>query len=74
MDALMKRLSGALLSGFGTFVLALPVACCGFVVYNEHVTGDVQSSGPEAILGAMAVAAVMACSVVAVVLVKTRQR
>ncbi len=74
MDALLKRLSAALLCGFGAFVLALPVACCGFVIYNEHVTGDVQSNGPAAILGAMGLAAVLALLVVVLVMVKTRQR
>jgi hypothetical protein len=55
-------------------LLALPVACCGFVAFNAHVTGDVESNGPQAILGAMGVAAVLALLMVVLVMVKSRPR
>jgi hypothetical protein len=72
MDALLKRIAVALLCGFAVFVIALPVACCGFVVYNEHVMGDVQSNGPHTILSAMVVAALLALFGIGLVMVKTR--
>ena len=55
-----KRFSLAGLLGFVVFVFALPVSCCGFVLYNEHLYGDVQRGGPEAILKAMGLSAVLA--------------
>jgi hypothetical protein len=55
-------------------VIALPVACCGLVAYNGHVTGDVESNGPQAILGAMGVAAVLGLMVVLLVMVKSRRQ
>ncbi len=58
-----KRFSLAALIGFIVFVFALPVSCCGFVLYNEHLYGDVQSGGPEAVLKAMGLSAVLACAV-----------
>ena len=69
-----KRLAFAALLGFGTFVFALPVSCCGFVIYNEHLYGDVQSGGPEAILKAMGTAAVLAMVVSGLVWRRTRPR
>jgi hypothetical protein len=74
METLLKRMSAALLLGFGVFVISLPVACCGFVVYNQHLTGDVESNGPQAILSAMGVAAVLAVLVSVLVMVKSRRR
>lgn len=60
MDDWTKRFALAALLGFFVFVFALPVSCCGFVLYNEHIYGDVASGGPAAILGAMALSAVLA--------------
>ncbi len=73
-DGWTKRFSVAALLGFFVFVFALPVSCCGFVLYNEHLYGDVQSGGPQAVLKAMGLSAVIACVVVAVVWRKTRPR
>jgi hypothetical protein len=73
METLLRRISAALLLGFGVFVIALPVACCGFVAYNAHVMGDVETNGPQAILSAMGVAAVLALVTAVLVMVKTRR-
>ena len=62
-----KRFALAALLGFATFFFALPVSCCGFVLYNEHLYGDVQSGGPEAILKALGLAAVLSALVGVVV-------
>ena len=69
-----KRFALAALLGFVGFVFALPVSCCGFVLYNEHLYGDVQSGGPQAILSAMGLSAVIALALAAVVWRKTRPR
>jgi ABC-type Fe3+ transport system permease subunit len=74
MDALFRRIAGALLAGFGTFFVMLPVACCGLVIANEHVSGDVETNGPGAILGAMAIAGIAALLMVCFVMVKSRRR
>ena len=60
MEDWTKRFAVSALMGFVTFVFALPVSCCGFVMYNEHLYGDVQSGGPVAILRAMGTALVLA--------------
>lgn len=62
-----KRLAFAALLGFVTFFFALPVSCCGLVLYNEHLHGDVQAGGPGAILKAMSVSAALACIVMVLV-------
>ena len=69
-----KRFSLAALVGFFVFVFALPVSCCGFVLYNEHLYGDVQSGGPQAILSAMGLSAVAALLVGWLVWRRTRER
>ena len=74
MDDWTKRFAIAGLLGFFVFVFALPVSCCGFVVYNEHLYGDVQSGGPAAILKAMALSAVLALLVGLLVWRKSRPR
>ena len=74
METLLRRISLAFLCGFGVFIFSLPVACCEFLVYSEHLTGDVQSNGPQAILSAMGMAAVLALMMVVLVMVKTRRR
>ena len=69
-----KRLALAALLGFFSFFFALPVSCCGFMLYSEHLNGDAQSGGPQAILGAMGLSAVLAVLVGAAVWRKTRPR
>lgn len=64
------RLAAALLSGFASSVLALPVACGGLVLYAEHLNGDVQTAGPQAVLGGMAFAGVLGVLVAIVVFIK----
>ena len=74
MEDWTKRMPLAALLGFGVFVFALPVSCCGYVIYNEHLYGDVQSGGPEAILKAMGTAAILATIVAMVVWRRTGRR
>lgn len=74
MDALLRRLALALLCGFGSFVVALPVACGGLLAYSEHINGDVQSGGPQALLGGMALAGMLAVLMVVLVFVKSAPR
>ena len=74
MDSALRRLALALLCGFGTFVFALPVACGGLMLTGEHINGDVQSGGPQALLGGMAIGAVLAVLVAALVWVKSAPR
>ena len=69
-----KRFSLAALIGFLVFVFALPVSCCGFVFYNEHLYGDVESGGPQAILKAMGLSAALAFLVALLVWRKSRAR
>lgn len=54
------RFAVSTLAGFLVFFFATPVSCCGFVLLNEHRTGDVGSGGPGAILSAMALGALLA--------------
>jgi hypothetical protein len=56
---LWNRLAASLLSGFVSFVVALPVACGGLTLYSEHLNGDVQTAGPQAMLGGLALAGVL---------------
>jgi hypothetical protein len=72
METSLRRLAFALLCGFGTFVLTLPVACGALVLYGEH--GDVQSGGPQAVLGGMAIGAVLSILVAGFVWVKSASR
>ncbi len=74
MNGLLRRTAAALLCGFVSFLLTVPVACGGLLLYSEHLNGDVQSGGPESILGAMAFAAVFALLVAALVFIKTADR
>ena len=74
MEDWTKRFALAALLGFLAFVFALPVSCCGFVIYNEHLYGDVQSGGPEAILKAFGVSAAMALLVASLVWRRSRPR
>ena len=69
-----KRFAAAALLGFFVFVLALPVSCCGFVLYNEHLYGDVETGGPQAILSAMGLSAALAALVAFVLMRKSRRR
>lgn len=72
MNDWTKRFALAGLVGFLVFFFALPVSCSGFILYNEHLYGDVQSGGPDAILKAMGLATVLA--LLAAVLVWRRAR
>lgn len=74
MNDWTKRLAMAALFGFVTFFFALPVSCCGFVLYNEHLYGDVQAGGPAAIVKAMSVSAALAGVVMVVAWRKSRPR
>ena len=69
-----KRLALAALLAFAVFVFALPVSCCGFVVYNEHLNGSVEAGGPQAILSAMGLSAVLALLVGVFVWRRSRPR
>lgn len=60
MNDWTKRFALAALVSFFVFVFAVPVSCGGFVLYNEHLYGDMQSGGPEAVLKAFGVSAVLA--------------
>ena len=71
-DDWSKRFAIAALLGFFVFVLALPVSCCGFVLYNEHLYGDVESGGPQALLSAMGLSAILAVLVGYVIMRKSR--
>ncbi len=74
MNDWTKRFALAALAGFFAFLFALPVSCCGFVLYNEHLYGDVQSGGPEAILKAMGVSALLALLLAGLVWWRSRPR
>lgn len=74
MEALLKRLSFALLCGFGTFFVLLPVSCGALLLYSQHVWGDVDAGGPHSMLGGMAIAAIAAVLVIVLVMLKTAPR
>lgn len=57
MEDWTKRFAVSALVGFFAFVFAVPVSCCGFVLYNQHLYGDAESAGPAAILQALGVSA-----------------
>jgi len=65
------RLAAALLTGFVSFVLVLPLACGGLVLFAEHLNGDVQTGGPQATLGGMAFAGVLGMLISGLVFIKT---
>lgn len=69
-----KRFALSALVGFFVFVFALPVSCTGFVLYNEHLYGDVDHNGPASILSAAAVSAVLALLIGYLLWRKTRPR
>ncbi len=73
MDDLWRRVAAALLAGFASFVVMLPVACGGLMLYSEHVYGDVDARGPASMLGGLVIAGVMGVLVAGMVLVKTRR-
>ena len=73
MEEWTNRFALAALVGFFAGLFALPVACGGFVLVNEHRYGDVQSGGP-AVLGGMGVAAIVGIGVMILVLRKARSR
>lgn len=74
MEDWTKRFALAALVSFFAALFALPVSCGGFVLYNEHLYGDVQSGGPQAVLKGMGVAALVGVGVFALVWRKTRPR
>ena len=74
MEGWANRFALAALVGFFAGLVSLPVACGGFVLVNEHRYGDVQSGGPGAVLGGMAVGALVGVGVMVLVLRKTRPR
>ena len=68
------RFALAALVGFFAGLIALPVACGGFMMVNEHRFGDVQSGGPFAVLGGMAVGALVGLGTMLLIWSKTRPR
>jgi hypothetical protein len=74
MESYLRRFALALLCGFLAFVVTLPVGCGTLLLYSEHLNGDAQAGGPQALLGGLAVGAVSAALVVALVWVKTAPR
>ncbi len=74
METLLRRMAGALLCGFVSFVVATPVACGGLMLFGLHVYGDVDARGPASMLGGMAIAGILAVLVVVLVMWVTRPR
>ena len=74
MEGWANRFALAALVGFFAGLVTLPVACGGFVLVNEHRYGDVESGGPEAVLGGMGVAFLVGLGVMVLVMRKTRPR
>lgn len=68
------RFAVAALVGFFAGLIAMPVACGGFMMANEHRFGDVQSGGPYAVLGGMAVGAAVGIATMLLIWSKTRPR
>lgn len=67
-------MAGAMLAGFGAFVLGFPIACGSLMLYSEHVYGDVDASGPSSMLGGMVIAAILALLTIVWVMRKSAQR
>jgi hypothetical protein len=74
VDNFVQRVAGALLCGFVSLVITVPVACGGLMIYSQHVYGDVDARGPASILGGMAIAGILAMMVVVLVMWLTRPR
>ncbi len=74
MDNFVQRMAGALLCGFVSLVVTVPVACSGLMLYSEHVYGDVDARGPASMLGGMAMGGILALVVVVLAMWLTRPR
>jgi hypothetical protein len=68
------RFALAALIGFFAGLLTLPVACGGFVFANQQRFGDVQSNGPGAVLGGMAVGAIVGIGTTLLIWSKSKPR
>jgi len=67
---LWTRLAAALLSGFVSVVVAVPVGCGALMLYSEHGNGDMQTGGPQALLGGIAFACVLGALIAVLVFLK----
>jgi hypothetical protein len=74
VEDFVQRMAGALLCGFVTLVVTVPVACGGLMIYSQHVYGDVDARGPASMLGGMTIAGILALLVVVLVMWLTRPR
>jgi hypothetical protein len=74
MEDWTKRFALAALIGFFSALLAVPVACGGLLLVNQHRFGDVQAGGPAAVLGGMGCGVVVGIAVALVVWLKSRPR
>ena len=70
-----RDLAIAILVGFATFVVALPISCMGYMLVFEHAGASTDSAGPIAILNAMGAAALLGlAAATAVTLLRRRDR
>ncbi len=74
MDNFVQRMAAALLCGFVSLVVTVPVACGGLMIYSQHVYGDVDARGPASMLGGMAIAGILAIMVVVLAMWLSRPR
>jgi hypothetical protein len=74
MEDWTKRFALAALLAFFAGLFALPLSCGGLVLRNEHVYGDVERGGPEALLGGMGISLCVAVLVFVLVWRKSRPR
>jgi hypothetical protein len=74
VDNFVQRMAAALLCGFVSLVVTVPVACGGLMIYSQHVYGDVDARGPASMLGGMAIAGILAIMVVVLAMWLSRPR